>query len=93
MPYIIVKNKGHNWRQRKDILHRRRKELVEKMKPGMFNVSQMKKGETQFMNHDEQVAAYDKWKNHNEKNTNKKINYGLCSVFGGFNPGRNSFHG
>lgn len=68
MANIIIKKRSSNWNRRKDFLHKRRKELAEQMKPGMFSVGQMKKGETKFMSHDEQVEKYDKWKKTNEKN-------------------------
>jgi len=67
MANIIIRKKGHNWQQRKDMLHKRRKELSEKMKDGMFSTSQMKKGTDGIISHEEQVAQYDKWKADNEK--------------------------
>lgn len=58
---------GNDWSRRKDQLHKERKVLAEQMKPGMFSVGQMKKGTDGFMDHDQQVAKYDKWKEHNKK--------------------------
>jgi len=64
---FIFKKTNNSWSHRKDILHEKRKELAEKIKPGMMSTSQMKKGTDGFMSHAEQVEKYDKWK---ESNTN-----------------------
>ena len=70
--HIIVK-KNESWSKRKDELHKERKEIVEKIKPGMFSVSQMKKGTDGIMSHEEQVEKYSKW---NEKNKEKMARFG-----------------
>ena len=71
MANIIIRKSGgksNNWQRRKDYLHNRRKQLTETLKDGIMSRGQMMKGETKFMNHDEQVAQYDKWRNANEGN-------------------------
>ena len=65
---IIVRKKSSSWRHRKDQLHRRRQYLADAMRPGMMSTSQMKKGESEFMSHDEQVSKYDQWQRANDKN-------------------------
>ena len=60
-----------DWGRKKDQLHKERKVLAEKMKPGMFSVGQMKKGTDGIISHDEQVAKYDRWKEHNKSRTER----------------------
>lgn len=56
------------WDRNKDALHKRRKELAEKMKHGMMSASQMTRGTDGIISHEEQVEKYDKWKAKNEGN-------------------------
>ena len=60
-----------NWQREKDILHKRRKEIVDKMRPGLMSRSQMMRGHDGDGNEDKQTARYDKWKEANQHNMNE----------------------
>jgi len=66
MPAIIIKGKSLD--QRKDELHRRRKQLAEDMRPGMMSRRQMLRGHNGDGDEDQQTHNYDKWKDHNKQN-------------------------
>jgi hypothetical protein len=52
---------GDNWNRRKDELHRRRKELTESIKKGIFSKSEMNKGEEGEPEFDARVNKYFQW--------------------------------
>lgn len=72
MPYIIVRGSLHktppsgNWKYRKDYLHKRRKELSERIKEGIMSKSEMNRGEEGEPVFDTRVEQYDKWKKEKE---------------------------
>lgn len=68
---LIITSKTKSWNRRKDELHRKRKEVVEKMKPGMMSRSQMMKGHDGDGNEMKQVEKYDNWKDKNKNNINQ----------------------
>lgn len=49
----------------KDKLHKERLELEQKISEGILSADQMRKGESEFLNHDEQVRYYDRWQKEN----------------------------
>lgn len=59
---LIKIGKSRNWGQRKDILHKRRKELAEGMRPGLMSRGQMMRGHNGDGNEDRQTEKYDQWK-------------------------------
>ncbi len=58
-----------DWNRRKDQLHKERKEIIEKMRPGMFSQEKMNCRDCKD-EHDEnkRLNDYEKWKSKNGKN-------------------------
>lgn len=53
--------KDDNWQRRKDTLHKRRKELTEEIKKGIFSKSEMNRGEEGEPDFDARVEKYSQW--------------------------------
>lgn len=65
---IRVKKRTDNWQQRKDILHRRRMELVESLRRGIFTHGQMMQRDCHSeAEENERVLNYCQWKTAKDK--------------------------
>ena len=60
-PYVRGNSQNDNWQRRKDYLHKRRKELVEQIKPGIFSKAEMNRGEEGEPEFDSKVEKYSQW--------------------------------
>lgn len=64
---IVKKGKSNSWKNQKDILHRRRKQLAGELKEGIFSKDQMMQRDCKTeADEKKRVADYDKWKKKNE---------------------------
>lgn len=61
-PYVRgSSHKDESWQRRKDYLHKRRKELAERIREGIYSKSEMNSGNEGDPEFDKRVGKYSQW--------------------------------
>lgn len=68
MANVIIRKRS-SWSREKDCLHKRRKQLSENLKRGMFSKTEMNRGEEGQPEFRKRVQDYDKWRDYNKSRT------------------------
>ena len=71
MANIIIKGPKKSWSARKDYLHRRRKDIAEGLKRGIYSKAEMNRGNEGEPEFDARVEKYCQWEAYNKPRMNE----------------------